>query len=1032
MRQVDVRLLGPFEIAVDAQPVAAAQWEHRRAQDLVKLLALSPAHRLTRDEVVEALWPHLDAKAGVANLHKAAHFARRALGWPDAIVLRRGVVELAPASRVDTDVEREIGAGWQGASAELLPDDRFEAWTEPHRDRLAQDRSAALRRQGRWSELLDDDPADEEATRAVLRERVAAGDRVGAARRFRRLRDALATLGLAPSEETVALWRELSEGEAVQTHAFAGAPLVGRDRERDVARATLDATARGTGGTLLILGDAGMGKTRFLDLLLDDARSRGWHTLRGAGQEDESRPPYAPIAEAIDPLVAARRDLLETLNQPLQRVIGLLCPAAGVEGDGIEAERHQVFAAVAQLLLAAARERGAVLVLEDLHVCDAATLSLTHYLARAARGEPLLIVLSARHGEAGPELVRVRASLREQRAGVELLLQPLPASAVASISARAAGRPLSETTVEAIVAAAAGNPFFAEELAASVDERGDVRVPEHLHEILDARLDRLGEQARTVVLLAAALQHGFAASDVAAVAGVEPARADAAVNAALRVGVLARDGAALRFRHPLLRHAARRRLEPGQLVDAHLRAAGRVRAPEQAAYHLLAAGRGRDAVPLLAAAARRAASVGAYPDGQRWVEQALEHAPAAARGELLELLGDLRHAAGDRRAAQTYAAATDTAPRDRRTEVGIKRARALNAVGDPAGALAILSDLQADGVAQQARLEIAHGMIAWFAGDLDEARKRAGRAAPHIGEADLERAELGDLQALIAHAAGTWEAHTEGRMVEVWHVPGLAGRVFDAYFCVTEYVLHSGDPYARLGEFAHRLREHANAAGARRGEAFGLTLLGEIELLTGDIDAARAHLAEAVTLSVQVGAIGGEALARARLGEALLGLGEPSAARAQLEEAVSLAHASSLADHLLYVVHAPLLRVPDDPAEALALLDRAEALLDAEPKCLFCPTDYYIAAATVCARAGEAARAHAFLAHAEHAAGLWKRGPWSAATAEARAAVLTADGDAPGAADALQRAVTGYATAGQRRNAARARDALEAMNGAAR
>ncbi|HEY6891217.1 MAG TPA: AAA family ATPase, partial [Solirubrobacter sp.] len=283
MRHVDVRLLGPFEVAVDARGVAAPQWEHRRAQDLVKLLALSPAHRLTRDEVVEALWPHLDAKAGVANLYKAAHFARRALGWPDAVALKRGVVELAPGCRVDTDVQREIDAGWPSERAELLPDDRFEAWTEPHRERLAQDRAAALRGQGRWNELLSDDPTDEEATRALLRESAAAGDRVGAARGFRRLRDALATLGLAPSEETLSLWRELSRGDAVQATVPAGAPLVGRDRERDVVRATLDATARGTGGTLLLLGDPGIGKTRLVDLLLDDARARGWHTLRGAG-----------------------------------------------------------------------------------------------------------------------------------------------------------------------------------------------------------------------------------------------------------------------------------------------------------------------------------------------------------------------------------------------------------------------------------------------------------------------------------------------------------------------------------------------------------------------------------------------------------------------------------------------------------------------------------------------------------------------------------------------------------------------------
>lgn len=70
---MDIRLLGRFEVAVDRRPVPARAWEHRRAEDLVKLLALSPGHRLTRDEVVEALWPQLSATAGVANLHKAAH-----------------------------------------------------------------------------------------------------------------------------------------------------------------------------------------------------------------------------------------------------------------------------------------------------------------------------------------------------------------------------------------------------------------------------------------------------------------------------------------------------------------------------------------------------------------------------------------------------------------------------------------------------------------------------------------------------------------------------------------------------------------------------------------------------------------------------------------------------------------------------------------------------------------------------------------------------------------------------------------------
>ena len=683
MRRLDVRLLGRFEVAVDTQRVAGSAWEHRRAEDLVKLLALSPGHRMTRGQVVEALWPHLRAEAGVANLHKAAYYARKALGWSEAIVVRRGVVALAPEHRVETDVERlETDGGWEGQVPELLPEDRYEEWTVEHRERLAELRMAALRRQGRWAELLRADPADEEITRALMRERAAVGDRAAAVRQFRRLREALAKLGLTPSEESLSLYREVSRGDPVHASTRSSVPMVGRDRELAVARAALDATGRKGGGALLILGDAGMGKTRLVDAVLEDARARGWHTLRGAGREEEGRPPYGPIIEAIDPLIAARPDLLESLYESSRRVIALLSPSAtaGDAGSRGDVERHQVFAAVWQLVHAASGEAGVLMAFEDLHAADVATLLLVHYLSRAARQAPVLIVLTARHGEAGPELARVRASLSEQRAGVEIVLRPLSTSALTTIAERAADRQLGAGTLEAIAAAAAGNPFFAEEIGASAAD-GDVRVPEHVNEILNVRFDRLPGKARPVVLLAAALQDGFAVSDLAVVAGVEEASAKAAVGAALRRGVLERDTSGLRFRHPLLRDAARRRLDSPQLIDAHLRAAARLRgsggAPERVGYHLLAAGRGGEAVPLLTAAAQRAAAVGAYRDGQRWAEQALAHAPAADRGELLELLGDLRHAAGDRRAARTFAAAAaDAAPLGRLTDLRIKQARA--------------------------------------------------------------------------------------------------------------------------------------------------------------------------------------------------------------------------------------------------------------------------------------------------------------------------------------------------------------------
>src|SRR5262249_41619455 len=146
---------------------------------------------------------------------------------------------------------------------------------------------------------------------------------------------------------------------------------------------------------------------------------------------------------------------------------------------------------------------------------------------------------------------------------------------------------------------------------------------------------------------------------------------------------------------------------------------------------------------------------------------------------------------------------------------------------------------------------------------------------------------------------------------------------------------------------------------------------GEIELLTGDPQAARAHLLEGAELSREAGAIGGGGLARARPREALTPPHKRGEARAPHQEAPAPPHASALADPLLFIVHGPLLRAPEAPAEALVLLDRAEALLDGTPRCRFCSIDYYLAAATACARAGDTTRAHAFLTHLEATAGLW-------------------------------------------------------------
>src|SRR5690348_2327982 len=99
--RVQVRLLGRFEAVVDGRLVPARSWQRQSASRLVKLLALQPARRLHREQVIDALWPDVDLDTGGARLHSAAHYARTALGSPDGVVVAQGVVSVFPDAEVD-------------------------------------------------------------------------------------------------------------------------------------------------------------------------------------------------------------------------------------------------------------------------------------------------------------------------------------------------------------------------------------------------------------------------------------------------------------------------------------------------------------------------------------------------------------------------------------------------------------------------------------------------------------------------------------------------------------------------------------------------------------------------------------------------------------------------------------------------------------------------------------------------------------------------------------------------------------------
>ena len=240
-RRLEVSVLGRFAVAIDGVELSAERWPSLRATHLVQLLSLQPRHRMTRDEVIDALWPQLEPEAGAANLRKAAHHARQALGRHDGIVLHAGEVLLWPDRYLSVDAqtfERLSDAALAGHDTQacadaatayggdLLPGARFEAWTEPARERLRARHLQLLRASAQWERLAQLEPENEPAHRALIQRELDAGNRAAALRWYAHLREALQhLLGVAPDAQTEALYARCVEGLQAAGPAFVGRAL---------------------------------------------------------------------------------------------------------------------------------------------------------------------------------------------------------------------------------------------------------------------------------------------------------------------------------------------------------------------------------------------------------------------------------------------------------------------------------------------------------------------------------------------------------------------------------------------------------------------------------------------------------------------------------------------------------------------------------------------------------------------------------------------------------------------------------------
>jgi DNA-binding SARP family transcriptional activator/tetratricopeptide (TPR) repeat protein len=1042
----ELRLLGGFAAVVDGAAIPAAAWRHRRAMQLVKILALAPGHRLVAEQVVDLMWPDLSAQAGGANLRKAAHLARQVLGVHDAVVAAGGAVALFPQGEVWTDAEEferiadaAVRTGDHGSlttaielyAGDLLPDDRYEDWAAAPRERLRTRFLEVLRRAGAWERLVQQEPYDEEAHRALIRAWLERGNHHAAMRQFTRLQDLLRELGVRPSPETLAL---LSDIKAAAPPAPVARPLVGRDREVERAVSLWTQARAGRGAVLLVSGEAGIGKTRFCDELVGIAHAEGSAVIRGSARQEEALSPFGVMFRALDEALGERPELAGLLSREARRHLPgpTRVATAGLswmEGATPGVERQRLFSSFAQLVSTAARPAGLLLAVDDIHDADDGSLQLLTYLGQSVSREPVMIVLTHRTDAASPALTRLRSVLLGDRRTAEVRLDRLTRDGVASLVAQAAER-VPESALEQIWGLAEGNPFYTEELAAAFAAGGRVRVPDRVYEVIWARLDRLDTGVRHALRHMAVVGDTFTADELTAALGGDESAAFDCLDQALRMGVVDERGPAYQFRHALMRRALERSLPRHRRRQIHAdtaaRLAGSATRPARVAYHLLQAGKEQAAVPWLERAALEAAALGAYSDGLRLATDALARAGPDDRAGLLALRADMLYATGDPAAGSAYDAAVATAPAQQRPRLWTMKARVLLGAGALDEAARALDWAEPANVEDRIAKLVVAGLVAWAGGD-SEAAERAARQARELALAHGQTPGLGEateLLGLVAHSRGEWRDRVRYELTDTLKRPEqVAGTVFDAHLCLAEYLLYGQQPYDQVIDFASDLRATAIRAGASRGEAFATCVLGEAELLSGRLNQAEDHLARAAALHEAVDAPAGQALSLQRLAEAALAAGDAARATGLLEDAERVAQGSSLQRHLLGKVYGTRIRATSDPALAMSVVERGEALMADHPVCQPCSIGFYVAASIAASRAGEVVLAKDYLTKAEQVSGRWPGGGWYAAVTECRAALARAELRPDDAARLLDQAARTFDRAGQPLDAERCRAA---------
>ena len=731
MSALKLTLFGPPRLEREGRPVEVSR--RKSLAMLAYLAATGQPH--SRDTLASLFWPEVPQRRARGNLRRALSDLNQEIG-EGILVLEGETVALAGDNGLCSDVAQfraclAVCAGHDHSPEETCPDclsllteaanlyqadflagftlrdaPEFDDWqyfeAEGRRQELAsvlerlvqghsarRDYEAAIPYARRWVAL---DNLNEPVQRELMHLYALAGRRHEALRQYKVCVEALETeLGASPDPETEALYRQIVGGDVAPAPTVTpkpawlppapiavaverSAPLVGREAELETVQAKINSGWHGQGGTILLAGVSGLGKTRLAYEALRNAAQSGMTTLVGAAYEQEGHLAYHPFIEALD------RYLSEQRRPPEENPITHYKPMGATD---LQQENTALFKAAASFLTRLTASSPVVLLLDDLHAADEASLSMFHYLARQTQTAPVILLATYRT-DITLDVVSPFGSLLNAlyRKGLSdtFHLMPLSETAGAEIVNHTLAGQAEPALVKAVLDGAEGNPFYVQEITRAmlkadhvIHEEGQWRllpgttlqIPTGLQELLRARVQRLGPTIESALTAAAVVGREFRFAVLQRITELPDGDLLDALDAALATHLLEETNNGYRFQHSLIRHTlydalSRRRrawlhTRTGEAIEATFtgRPEGLVPHVEALAYHYDLSDRRDKALPYLRQAAHKAADLFALEVANDYLERALALMDElgvndpAQRWSILEQLGTLARVLAD-------------------------------------------------------------------------------------------------------------------------------------------------------------------------------------------------------------------------------------------------------------------------------------------------------------------------------------------------------------------------------------------------